>query len=177
VASRRLCLVVVRKFVSVLHAHEGGMVSACGSSISVKHSTTVEKVGLTQMVGLLWGLAVVGSTPYSISPDPKTIPRAYILYLPYIPSQSGIYASEEVERLRASVNINLIMLLLSCSARPTKRPTGKIPLDERRYVPFSSVQSLYDCRAEVIVTHTPSTSDARETYAQPMQKFITNMLV
>jgi hypothetical protein len=44
-----------------------------------------------------------------------------------------------------------------------KRPTDKTLLDERRYVPLSSVQSLYDCRAEVIITHTPSTPDACTT--------------
>jgi len=39
-------------------------------------------------------------------------------------------------------------------------------------IPLSSVQSLYDCRAEVIITHTPSTSDACETHARPVEKFI-----
>ena len=42
----------------------------------------------------------------------------------------------------------------------------KTPLDERRYVPLSSVQSLYECRAEVITTHAPSTSDSCEAHAQ-----------
>jgi hypothetical protein len=46
----------------------------------------------------------------------------------------------------------------------------RISLDEKRYVPLSSVQSLYDCRAEVITTYTLGTSDAcmtrREVYCQ-----------
>src|SRR5271168_5001395 len=57
---------------------------------------------------------------------------------------------------------------LSCYAKPAKKPTDKTRWT--RYVPLSSVQSLYDCRAEIIVTYTPSTSDAcpirREVYCQ-----------
>jgi hypothetical protein len=49
------------------------------------------------------------------------------------------------------------------TSKPVKKPTGKAPLDERRYVPLSSVQSLYDCRVEVIITHTLSTLGACET--------------
>jgi len=41
-----------------------------------------------------------------------------------------------------------------------------------RVIPLSSVQSLYDCRAEVIITNTPSTSDVCETHARVVEKFI-----
>jgi len=37
---------------------------------------------------------------------------------------------------------------------------------------LSSVQSLYDRRAEVIITHAPSVSDACETHARPVEKSI-----
>ena len=43
-------------------------------------------------------------------PTSKTIPRAYILYLPYISFQSGKYAAEEVEGPRASANVDWIAL-------------------------------------------------------------------
>jgi hypothetical protein len=54
-----------------------------------------------------------------------------------------------------------------------KKPTDKPPRDERWYVPLSSVQSLDECRAEVIIMQAPSTlcmRDActirREVYCQ-----------
>jgi hypothetical protein len=40
---------------------------------------------------------------------------------------------------------------------------------------LSSVQSMYECRAEVIITHAPSTSDACETHAQPVEKSIVTL--
>ena len=43
------------------------------------------------------------------------------------------------------------------------RATDKNPLDERKGVPLSSVQSLQERRAEVITTHPPNTSDACTT--------------
>jgi hypothetical protein len=57
---------------------------------------------------------------------------------------------------------------LSCYAKPAKKPADKTLLDE---VP-SSVQSLYDCRAKVIITHTPNTPDACEMHARPAGKFV-----
>ena len=41
-------------------------------------------------------------------------------------------------------------------------------------ITLSSVKSLYDYRAEVIITHTPSTSDAYKTHARPVEKSITS---
>jgi len=62
-----------------------------------------------------------------------------------------------------------------------EQPRGVAPLipllDQRRYVPLSSVQSLYECRAEVIITHAPSTSDACETHAQPVEKSIASLVL
>jgi len=66
---------------------------------------------------------------------------------------------------------------VSCFAKPAKKPIDKTPLDERRWVPLSSVQFLYECRAEVIITHAPSTSDACETHAQPVEKFIASLVL
>ena len=55
------------------------------------------------------------------------------------------------------------------------KPTGKASLDEKRYVPLSRVQSLYDCRAEVIIPHAPGTSDACETHARLVEEFIASL--
>jgi hypothetical protein len=46
------------------------------------------------------------------------------------------------------------------------------PAGREKGVSLSSVQSLYDCRAEVIIVHAPSTSDACETHAQHVEKSI-----
>jgi hypothetical protein len=52
---------------------------------------------------------------------------------------------------------------------PPEDPAG------REMVCFlSSVQSLYKCRAEVITTHAPSTSDACERHAQHVEKSISS---
>jgi hypothetical protein len=56
------------------------------------------------------------------------------------------------------------------------KPADKTPLDERRYVLLSSVQSLYERRAEVIITHAPSSSDTCETYAQLTEKPIVSLV-
>jgi len=61
------------------------------------------------------------------------------------------------------ISIDPEVVIVSCYAKPAKKPTNKTLLDERRYIPFSSVQPLYDHRAKVIITHTPSTSDACTT--------------
>jgi hypothetical protein len=66
---------------------------------------------------------------------------------------------------------------VSCYAEPAKKPTDKSPLDERRYIPLSSVQSLYDRRAEVTITHSPSTSDVYETHAQLVEKSIASLVL
>jgi hypothetical protein len=56
-----------------------------------------------------------------------------------------------------------------------RNPPIKTPLDERWYIPLSSVQSLYIVGAKVIITHTPSTSDACEMHAQPVEKSIASL--
>ena len=38
---------------------------------------------------------------------------------------------------------------VSCYAKPARKTHHKTPLDERRYGPLSSVQSLYKCKAEL----------------------------
>jgi hypothetical protein len=43
------------------------------------------------------------------------------------------------------------------------------------YVPLFSVQSLYECRAEVIITHAPRTSGACVSHAQPVEKPIASL--
>jgi hypothetical protein len=60
-------------------------------------------------------------------------------------------------------------MIVPCYAKPTKKPTSKTPRDGEMDVPLSSVQSLYECRAEVIITHAPCTSGAWETHAQPVK--------
>jgi hypothetical protein len=59
-----------------------------------------------------------------------------------------------------------------CSTKPAKKPTKKIPLDERWYV--SSLQSSVSVgsKAEVIITHTPSTSDACKTHVQSVESLL-----
>src|SRR5271154_2865123 len=42
---------------------------------------------------------------------------------------------------------------------------------------LSSVQSLYECRAETIITHAPSMSDACETHAQSVEKSIASLVL
>jgi hypothetical protein len=37
------------------------------------------------------------------------------------------------------------------------------------------VQCLYDCRAEVIITHMPSTSDVCEAHARPVEMSIASL--
>jgi hypothetical protein len=71
--------------------------------------------------------------------------------------------------------VSVIGTWLSCYAKPAKKPADKNPLDERCYVPLSSVQSLYECRAEVIITHAPSTLDACETHVQPVEESIATL--
>ena len=56
-----------------------------------------------------------------------------------------------------------------------RKPTDKTLPDEKRYVPLSSIQSLSDCKAEVIITHAPGTSDACETRARPVEEFIASL--
>ena len=65
---------------------------------------------------------------------------------------------------------------LSCNAKPAKTHTKKAPPDGRWVMlPLSSVRSLYECRAEVTITHTPSTSDAREIHSQHVEKSISSL--
>ena len=64
---------------------------------------------------------------------------------------------------------------MSYYAKPAKKPTDKAPLDERRYIPLSSVQPLYDHRAKATLTYTPSTSDACETHTQPVEKSLASL--
>jgi hypothetical protein len=73
------------------------------------------------------------------------------------------------------ISIDPEVVIVSYYAQPTKKPTGKIPLDERRYNPLLSVQPLYDYRAKVIITYTSSTLDACEMYVQPVEKSITSL--
>jgi hypothetical protein len=70
--------------------------------------------------------------------------------------------------LRKVILENSVMVL-SCFAKPTKKLISKTPLNERRGVSLSSVQSLYEDRAEVIITH------ACETHAQPIEKPIASL--
>jgi hypothetical protein len=70
------------------------------------------------------------------------------------------------------ISIHPEVAIVTCYAKHAKKPTDKAPLDERMYILLSSVQSLYDRRAKVTITHTPSTSDACEAYAQPVEKSI-----
>jgi hypothetical protein len=60
---------------------------------------------------------------------------------------------------------------------PAEKPTDVAPLGERRYIPLSSVQSLYECRAEVIIAHVSSTLDTCETHAQPVEKPIASLVL
>src|SRR4051794_31809661 len=62
-------------------------------------------------------------------------------------------------------------VFLSCQDCPDyQKPINKTPLDERRY--YSSLQRSVSVRsrAEVIITHAPSMSDACETHAQPRRE-------
>jgi hypothetical protein len=43
--------------------------------------------------------------------------------------------------------------------------------------PLSSVQPLYESRAEVTITYTPSTSDAYEMRAPPVEKSIASLVL
>ena len=74
-----------------------------------------------------------------------------------------IYKFEDVVEERCYTTLSL---LRNPPIRPFWTREGIIAL--------SSVKSLYDCRAEVIITHTPSTSDACETHARPVEKSITS---
>jgi hypothetical protein len=65
--------------------------------------------------------------------------------------------------------------LRAVPALADRNPPIKTPLDERRYIPLSSVQSLYVSRAEVIITHMLSKSDACEVHAQPVEKSIASL--
>jgi hypothetical protein len=56
-----------------------------------------------------------------------------------------------------------------------RNPPIRSRLDERIRSPLSSAQSRYECRAEVIITHAPSTSDACEMHAQPVEKSIASL--
>jgi hypothetical protein len=67
------------------------------------------------------------------------------------------------------------VVIVSYYTKPTKKPTNKALLDERRYIPLSSVQPLYDHRAKATITYTPSTSDACETHAQPVEKSLASL--
>ena len=66
------------------------------------------------------------------------------------------------------ISIDPEVVIVSCYAKPAKKPTDETPAGRRRYTPLSSVQHLYDHKAKVTITHTPSTSDActtrREVY-------------
>jgi hypothetical protein len=64
------------------------------------------------------------------------------------------------------IDVDPEVTITSCYAQAYQETHDKTPLDERRYISLSSIQSLYDRRAEVTITHTPSTSDACETHAQ-----------
>jgi hypothetical protein len=75
------------------------------------------------------------------------------------------------------ISIDPEVAIVSCYAEPAKKPTDKPPLDERRYIPLSSVQSPYDRRAEVTITHSPSTSDVYETHAQLVEKSIASLVL
>ena len=63
--------------------------------------------------------------------------------------------------------------LLSCYAKPVKEP----PRPRSREMVYSSPERSVSgrSRAEVIITHTSSTSDACETYAQSVEKPIVSL--
>jgi hypothetical protein len=42
---------------------------------------------------------------------------------------------------------------------------------------FPAFSSLYECRAEVIIMHAPSTSDAYEAHVQPIEESIVNLVL
>jgi hypothetical protein len=63
------------------------------------------------------------------------------------------------------ISIKPEIIIVSCYAKPAKKPTDKTPLGKRRYIPLSSVKPLHNHRAKVAVTHTPSTPDVCETHA------------
>ena len=63
------------------------------------------------------------------------------------------------------ISIDPEVAIVSCYAKPAKKPTDKTPLGKRRYIPLSSVQPMYDHRAKVTITHTLSTPNVCETHA------------
>jgi hypothetical protein len=68
------------------------------------------------------------------------------------------------------------MSIVSCYAKPAKKHTDKDPRWRREGIfLFSSVQSLYECRAEVIITHAPGTLDACGTHTQLVEKSIASL--
>jgi hypothetical protein len=58
---------------------------------------------------------------------------------------------------------------------PSRNPPIRSFWTREDVIPLSSVQSLYDFRAEVIITHTPSSSDACETHTRPVEKSIASL--
>jgi hypothetical protein len=93
----------------------------------------------------------------------------FLLQIFSISSPRGCHSRPSM-LLGLSYQTTLILLkfALTCCVKPAKKP----PIRPRwtREGPLSGVRSLYDCRAEVIITHAPITSDAyatcREVYCQ-----------
>jgi hypothetical protein len=64
---------------------------------------------------------------------------------------------------------------VSCYAKPANKPLDKTPLDER-WCDSSLQRSVsVSSRAEVTITHAPSTSNACEMHAQPVEKSIASL--
>jgi hypothetical protein len=63
---------------------------------------------------------------------------------------------------------------LSC--QPAKEPTDKTSLGERQYISLQRSVSVHS-RAEVIITHAPSTLDACETHAPSIEKSIASLVL
>ena len=77
--------------------------------------------------------------------------------------------------LRPPIN-PLIIAEMSCYAKPAKNPTDKTPAGrEEGVIPLSKCSVSVRSRFEVTITHTPSTSNACETHAQPVEKFIASL--
>jgi hypothetical protein len=67
---------------------------------------------------------------------------------------------------------------MSSFAKPAKKPADETPgWTRENELLLSSVQSLYECRAEVIITHAPSTSDACDMHAQSVEKSIASLVL
>src|ERR1700722_17746568 len=60
--------------------------------------------------------------------------------------------------------------------KPARKPSIRPRWTREGNVPLSSIQSLHECRAEIIIMRAPSMSDACETHAQPIEKPIVSLV-